>query len=336
VRSTEFQEQEDPEGDPDESLALLDSIISKNSKSFALSSRLLPRGERAHALALYAYCRRADDAVDLAGADEAATRLDALRAELDALYRGEPLADPIAAAFQRVVRARRIPRLYLDELLLGFEMDVRGQRYENLPELLRYCHCVAGTVGLMMCHVMGVRDERALAHAAHLGIAMQLTNICRDVLEDLGRSRLYLPLDAGAPLPVAHDAQLTDEDASAAATATRQLLSVADRYYASADAGLLYLSPRCALAVRAARLIYARIGEELQRQGCDPRAGRAIVPRSTKLWLALRACGAALWDLVRAPRGAVTLPSACLQGDPTTLPAFAHARGATGDRGDFA
>lgn len=333
MSATEFPQSMEA-GDPDESLALLDSIISKNSKSFALSSRLLPPTERAHALALYAYCRRADDAVDLAGKGEAAVRLDALRAELDALYRGEPLADPIAAAFQRVVRARRIPRLYLDDLLLGFEMDVRGQRYANMPELLRYCHRVAGTVGLMMCHVMGVRDERALAHAAHLGIAMQLTNICRDVLEDLGRSRLYLPLDAGAcALPAQPGAPLSDAAAVAAAAATRRLLAVAERYYASADAGLVYLSPRCALAVRAARLIYARIGHEVERKGCDPRAGRAIVPRATKVWLALRACGALVWGLIRTPRGAVTLPSACLQSDPILLPAWAPAGGAVDDRG---
>ena len=140
-------------------------------------------------------------------------------------------------------------------------------------------------------------------------------------------------LDTGCALPAQPGAPLSDAAAVAAAAATRRLLAVAERYYASADAGLVYLSPRCALAVRAARLIYARIGHEVERKGCDPRAGRAIVPRATKVWLALRACGALVWGLIRTPRGAVTLPSACLQSDPILLPAWAPAGGAVDDRG---
>lgn len=292
----------------------LDAIIAHHSKSFALAARLLPPAARAQALALYAYCRRADDAVDLAHEGEAGAALDGLRAELAALYRGDAVNDPIATAFQRVVHERRIPRQYVEELLLGFEMDVRGQRYTNLSELLRYCHRVAGTVGLMMCHVMGVRDERALVHAAHLGIAMQLTNICRDVREDFDRGRVYLPL---ALTPTA---EFPEGAVAPVVRMIRDLLALADRYYASADAGLRYLSPRCALAVRAARLIYARIGRELEQRGCDPRAGRAVVSRATKLLLALRACAWTALGLLRRPIGPVAIPMTQLPSEAVEIP----------------
>ena len=98
-------------------------------------------------------------------------------------------------ALQYIVRRYGIPAHYASELIEGMAMDVRGIRYANLRELLLYCYRVAGTVGLMMSHVMGLRDESALKHAADLGIAMQLTNIARDVTEDASMGRIYLPLD---------------------------------------------------------------------------------------------------------------------------------------------
>jgi phytoene synthase len=174
------------------------------------------------------------------------------------------------------------------------EMDVLGQRYERFEDLLVYCYRVASTVGLMMCHVMGVSDAAALKHAAHLGLAMQLTNICRDVAEDWRRGRLYLPddllgqhgaaglaADLGRPLP--------DTALGACRGVMRELHAIADRYYASSDAGLDYLSLRCALGVNAARRIYSAIGLELARRDWDPSAPRAVVPASKKLWLCAQA-----------------------------------------------
>jgi uncharacterized protein (DUF2141 family) len=154
---------------------------------------------------------------------------------------------------------------------------------------------------------MGVRDERALVHAAHLGIAMQLTNIARDVREDWQRGRLYLPdqwLDAcGAPgLRARLGGPLPADAVPALARATQALLRLADRYYASGDAGLLALGTRCSFGVRAARLIYAAIGGVLRARGCDPLAPRAVVPLATKAWLVLRALFATFGTLPRAPR----------------------------------
>jgi phytoene synthase len=280
------------------------ATIAHHSKSFALAAKLLPQDVRAQALVLYAYCRRADDAVDLAAPAEQPAALRALQAELDEIYAGGTPDDPVTRAFAQVARECGIPRELPQDLIAGMEMDVLGTRYVGWDELLRYCHCVAGTVGLMMCHVMGVRDARALRHADDLGIAMQLTNICRDVLEDWERGRLYLPADvlaahgathldpgAGSPLPREHTVALQ------AGIAT--VLDRAAVYYASGDAGLGYLSPRCRVAIRAARLIYASIGDTLRERGCDPWAGRAVVPRDKKVALALQAALETLWQ---APR----------------------------------
>lgn len=284
-----------------EPLALAREIIAQHSKSFALASKLLPPRVRDDAVVLYAFCRRVDDAVDSVAGAEQARALCRLRAELDAVYGGATLGQPLLCALQRLVQTRGVPRLYADELLLGMQMDVEGTRYATVHDLLVYCYRVAGTVGLMMCHAMGVRSPQALLHAAHLGIAMQLTNIARDVAEDWTRGRLYLPDELLArhglgALRAELGQALPDHARPALAAATAELLALSDRYYRSGDAGLRELSPRCALAVRAARLIYADIGRELRARACDPSAGRAVVGTARKLWLALRAAAWTLWS----------------------------------------
>jgi phytoene synthase len=264
--------------------------IAHHSKSFALASRLLPGATADHAAIVYAWCRHADDAVDATPPESRPQAVQRLRDELVDIYRGEPTGSPELDAFAAVVSECAIPREYPDELLAGMQMDCTRATYDTEDELLLYCHRVAGVVGLMMCHVMGLNDPAAQRHAAHLGIAMQLTNICRDVLEDWQLGRLYLPAELlqrcgatdlgarlGRPFPVEHTA--------AVAAAVAHTLRRADGFYRSGDRGLWALSWRCALAVRSARRIYAAIGRRVQRQGCDVTRGRAMVPLRTKLAL---------------------------------------------------
>ena len=268
--------------------------IERHSKSFALASRLLPRQAGHDAAVVYAWCRRADDAVDEAGPEPPEQALARLRRELSELYAGEAAVDPALVAFGHVLHATHIPWQYPADLLAGMEMDVSGYRYERFEDLLVYCYRVASTVGLMMCHVMGVSDAAALKHAAHLGLAMQLTNICRDVAEDWKRGRLYLPDDVlgrhgAAGLAGDLERPLSDAAARACRGALIELLSIADQYYASSDRGLDYLSFRCALGVNAARRIYSEIGNEIGKRGYDPRGPRAVVGAPRKLWLCARA-----------------------------------------------
>jgi len=263
-------------------------VLAKNSKSFSLAAKLLPPSSRDAIAIVYAYCRHVDDAIDLAPHHERELALSKLRNELDEIYSGRS-----TAPFARVVERYGIPRSYPEELIEGMAMDVARTQYRTLDELLRYCFRVAGVVGLMPCHVMGVSDPRALRNAAHLGIAMQLTNICRDVEEDQRDGRMYLPSEIIGDAP----------DRGTIKVGVAMLLVEADRYYVSADRGLYALSFRCALAVRAARLIYAAIGARLRARACDPFLGRAVVPLFSKLLLVMLAIVLSIAELPRRLRG---------------------------------
>ncbi len=299
-------------------------VLAAKSKSFALAGRVLGGAARDRAAVVYAFCRRADDAIDLAPPGQHADAIARLRAELDAVFAGRPTGDAVLDAFGEVARDCRIPREYPAELVAGMEMDALGTRYGTLADLDRYCYRVAGTVGLMMCHVFGVCHERALPRAVHLGVAMQLTNICRDVAEDWELGRLYLPADMlaeegvpdlasalGGPLPAAARRAVTG--------VVRRLLAEAERYYASADRGIGDLPPRAGFAVRIARLVYSAIGAELAARGHDPLAGRAVVPRGKKLALvALAGAGGAV-SLATNGRGKPRLPDRTLLFSPDVL-----------------
>lgn len=293
-------------------LAVCRQSIATHSKSFSMASKLLPAASRDDAAIVYAWCRRADDAIDESPRAQQRTELARIRAELDAIYRGEVGADPVLGAFRDVVDKRAIPREYPAELIAGMEMDTNDQSYPDMETLLLYCYRVASTVGLMMSHVIGLRSDEALVRAAHMGIAMQLTNICRDVVEDWERGRLYLPDallarhgagdlrgDLGGPFP--------DSAARPVASALRELLDLADVYYRSGDRGLSSLPWRAGFGVRVARLVYSAIGDYIAAANYDVRAGRAFVPTWHKLLLVARAGVAAIAELPargwRAVRG---------------------------------
>lgn len=283
-----------------ESLVDARAVIEQHSRSFALAARLLPAAVRSDGRLLYAWCRHADDAVDV-GARPLA-QLERLERELEAVYAGLPGRDALNRAFAELVERRRIPWRYPSELLAGLRMDLQQHRYQTLDELMLYCYRVAGVVGLMMCHVLGVRDEQALPRAAHLGMGMQLTNICRDVAEDWQRGRLYLPLEllgpgAGAADPAA-GAAMPFAVRERVPAAVRELLGVAGAYYRSGYEGVPALQWRCGFAVRTAGHVYQGIAEALARQHHDPWRGRAFVRRREKLRLTF----AALVHSLRLPR----------------------------------
>lgn len=274
------------------------SEIARHSKSFAMASRLLPPAIRDRASIVYAWCRRADDAIDAPNVD-AVKAVARLECEIDQIYGGGGSGDPILAGFAAIVRETEIPRRYPTELVAGMAMDATGYRYETDADLRLYAFRVAGVVGLMMCHVMGLGDRSALAAAARLGIAMQLTNICRDVREDWERGRLYIPAtllrEVGGEWIAGHrDGPLPAAARAPLALAVARLLDRADVDYAAGDLGLPALPSSCRVAVGAARRIYAGIGDRLKDRQCDVFAPRAVVSTPRKLLLAAAAAGAAL------------------------------------------
>jgi phytoene synthase len=249
-------------------------MIRKGSKSFSLAARLFDPDTRDAAFFLYGWCRYCDDQVDEAGKaasrDELDRRIQALKEKTISAFSLAPQQEAVFIALQYIVHRYTIPSHYALELIEGMAMDVRGTRYGTLQELSLYCYRVAGTVGLMMSHVMGLRDEIALRHAADLGIAMQLTNIARDITEDAAMGRIYIPIGWLEEAGVAADDIAACENREKLARLTRRLLREAARYYQSGDAGLWHLSFRSACAVSAARHVYSGIGNLLLSKG--PRA----------------------------------------------------------------
>ncbi len=257
------------------------ALLRSGSLTFFLASRVLPAGVRADATALYAFCRLADDAIDLGDDYERALRQ--LRTRLDGIYAAEPLPFPVDRALADVVRTHAVPRTLLAALLEGFEWDAGGRQYETLEQLTDYAARVAGTVGAMMALLMGVRAGDAVARACDLGVAMQLTNIARDVGEDASRGRLYLPRVWMREEGLDPDAWLHAPIHSAAlARVIERVLVAADRLYRQADAGIAHLPRGCRPAIRAARLLYAEIGQEVRRRGHDAVYSRAVVPARRK------------------------------------------------------
>lgn len=265
-------------------------MLRQGSKSFAAAATLLPRRVRESATVLYAFCRVADDAIDLDPAASEAT-IAFLRRRLDGVYEGQPTAGiAVDRALSAVVEREGVPRVLLESLIEGMAWDASGRRYDSLTDLYAYATRVAGTVGAMMTVVMRRRSEDVIARACDLGIAMQLTNIARDVGEDARRGRIYLPLawmrEAGLD-PEKWLAEPKSNDAIAAVVA--RLLDAATSLYRRADAGIQELPPNCRTAIRAARLIYADIGREIVRASYDSVNRRAVVSRPRKLWLLARA-----------------------------------------------
>jgi phytoene synthase len=220
-----------------------------------------------------------------------------LRTETIRALAGDAVSDPVFVAFQRVARECDFPARYPLELLAGFEMDVTDRRYDSLDEILLYCYRVAGVVGVMMALVMGARDKRALQRAADLGIAFQLTNISRDVLDDARNGRCYLPAEWLAEAGIPADGVARPEHREALAAVVDRLLTEADRYYRSAGEGLRALNFRSAWAVATALGVYRDIGRVVRRLGPRGRDERAVVSTARKLvllarggWLALMAC----------------------------------------------
>jgi phytoene synthase len=165
--------------------------IRTGSRSFHLASQLLPQSMRWSAHAMYAFCREADDAIDEAEDPELA--IATMYERLNLIYAGTPSDCPADRAFADIVARFAIPRCVPDALLEGFCWDTMGRNYETLSDVVSYAVRVASTVGVMMTLVMGRRERAVLARAADLGIAMQLTNIARDIGEDARNGRLYLP-----------------------------------------------------------------------------------------------------------------------------------------------
>ncbi|MEC8382472.1 MAG: phytoene/squalene synthase family protein [Myxococcota bacterium] len=264
------------------------AIFQHHAKSFWLASLFLPSDRRDDAAVIYAFCRLVDDAADEAPNVKIA---ELALAQIDAELNGQKPARPIIHAFLEAVDRLQLPLNAAKDLMRGVRTDLEAVRIADDWHLAQYSYRVAGTVGLLMCGVLGVRNKAAYPYAVELGIGMQMTNICRDVLEDARRDRVYLPktrLEAAGSSP---QAVLSEEITVQARTSVvSQLLHSADVFYERANFGMHFIPFRTRVAIVVASTVYREIGHKLRKHHQnDPFHGRTIVSSAMKLWCIFKA-----------------------------------------------
>lgn len=282
-------------------------------KSFWFASLFLPRHVAGDAARLYAFCRRMDDLADIAVTQAKREELAKVRQDL----RCGIFDDLVVADFLELARRYDLPIDAADWLVGTFLRDAETPMLvEDEAELVRYCYGVAGTVGLMMSPILGADRSRAGAAAIYLGVAMQMTNIARDVLEDAREGRRYLPgawVRNALPQDIVASAEIRPEIGSA----VKQLLDLADEYYALAAKGFLLIPPRSRRGIAIAASVYREIGVVLRERKCAWWEGRVSVSLARKLWVASRVlAGRSALDRMKASRpiGDLWLPLKGLPG----------------------
>ncbi len=264
--------------------ALCAELTRQHSKTFSLASSLLPRSKCQAARALYAFCRTSDDIVDLAHSEQASSplgRLDEWREQ--ALSDCEDEEDLLLLAWADTQTNYHIPRLYAEQLIDGVARDLNQTRYATFEELTSYCYGVASTVGLMSMHIIGYAGPEAIPYAVKLGVALQLTNILRDVAEDWSAGRLYLPQDELA----AFDLTEADIDAGEVDDRWRAFMRFqigrVRQIYAASLPGVALLHQDGRFAIGAAAELYLGILEDIEAHDMDVFSRRAYLSRNAKL-----------------------------------------------------
>lgn len=263
------------------------------SKSFYFATRFFPPDLARAAHAVYWFCRTTDDLVDEAPSREQGSKALAEWQEcVLAGFAGKPQPNVVLRAFFDTAAQYKIPREHALELIEGVRMDLHRTRYANFDELRVFCYRVASTVGLMMSSVIGFRDPSletaALPRAIDLGIAMQLTNILRDVGTDLAMGRIYLPADEIARFGYDGDRLQSGVRDETFRALMKFQVARARGYYAAAEPGIAMLNPRGSFAVKVASDVYRRILNVIEQNDYDVFGRRAVVPAARKYWMTAR------------------------------------------------
>lgn len=277
---------------PDAALNWCREVTRVHSHTFYRGSLLYPAGQREAVWAVYAACRAGDDIVDGLPPEQAAPELARWWAQVQAAFAGEEGESDMQRALAWAVARYPVPLPAFAELHAGFQMDLRGAHYRTLDDLLVYCRRVAGVVGFMIAPIGGYRGgDSTLAAALSLAQAMQLTNILRDVGEDLRRGRLYLPAELlneyGVDVEGLRAGRVTPEYRAL----LRHLCGLARDGYAHGQTGIPQLAGRARYGVAVASRLYAAILDELAGSDYDNLNRRAVVPGRRKAWLTVQELG---------------------------------------------
>ena len=265
-------------------------ITAHYSKSFYFSAQMLPSEKRWATFALYGFCRHCDNLIDTPRqrtATEILREIQRLTEELHIAYNTGESQDPILRPFILVAKAYNIPIAYPLDLLNGVAMDVQQARYKTFEELSLFCYRVAAVVGLMMTSVLGYKDERAFGYAKKLGIAMQLTNILRDVKEDKERGRLYIPQTDLVQFSVTEQDIFSEKMTPQLRALMKFQIERADLYYTESMPGIALLKTESQYAIYSAAKIYRGILRKIEERNYNPFLSRVFVPSTQKIKILL-------------------------------------------------
>jgi phytoene synthase len=265
-----------------------------HAKSFYFSSHFLNKTKRQYAYAIYSFCRYGDDLIDFAGSE---SKVDAvikqLYEELNIIY-SQHIDDsfikskPWAPAFLHTIGKNKIPQWYFEKLIEGFIIDRSSVRLKNFEQLYDYCFKVAGVVGLMMTRIFSPDDFENEKEAEALGIAMQLTNILRDIKEDWERDRIYLPEDELAQFGLSVEDIKKGENSDQWKAFMKFQIQRARDYYTLSEKGIVKLpKDGSQQTVWVMRSVYSKILDEIESVDYDVFKGRVYVPTWKKTWTAL-------------------------------------------------
>ena len=254
--------------------------------SFYYSFLFLPPERRRAITALYAFCREVDDVVDeVSDPDIARTKLAWWRQEIGSVFSGTP-QHPVAIALRPVVSDFALPQEHFQAVIDGMAMDLDRNRYLDFADLERYCHCVAGVVGLMSAEIFGYANPATRRYAHDLGIAFQLTNIIRDVGEDARRGRIYLPQDELARHGVTQTSLLKHETTKGMTALMADQVARARKWHAQALAELPAEDRRAQRPGLIMAAIYRALLDEIERDGYAVLDHRVALTPLRKLWIA--------------------------------------------------
>jgi len=284
-RGNQIVSERSPDKDLKMSLKYARAKTAYYSKSFFLSSALLPREKRWDTYALYSFCRYADNIVDKPrnrSVKELIREVDFLAEELHTAYKTGESEHPVIKSFIYIAKKYQIPIKFPLELLEGVKMDLVRNRYETFDELYLFAYRVAGVVGILMTYVLGYKDSSAFKYAEKLGVAMQLTNILRDVQEDKNMGRIYLPQDEIRKFDL-HEKDFFNENMTAN---FRKFISFqvsrAHQYYQEAHDGIKLLTNNTQFAIYSASKIYQGILLKIEARNFNPFLGRVFVSQGKK------------------------------------------------------
>ena len=264
-------------------------ITKKFAKTFYLASIFLPKEKKYASYCVYAICRLSDEAVDEPTYLNQRENLQKLELKISDAYTEKQISEPLLAAFRQTINNFKISKEYFDALIKGMYMDLEIKRYRDFPNLYEYCYRVAGVIGLIMLKIFGYKDNAAEGYAIKLGVAMQLTNILRDINEDLIRGRIYLPQDEMLEFNISEQQLSNGQIDDNLKEFLRFQINRCRKFYNESSAGIRLIdNPICRFVVLCMKEIYAGILERIEKDNYDVFTKRAYVNKINKVGIILK------------------------------------------------